>query len=75
MIFNYSLNQGDLSRVNGNPPNEGGGPSSGRFSADDDRFFRVPKGSLIESEQFNQVVSPRKESGRIQSPGPRLGIM
>lgn len=75
VIFDFSLNQGDLSRVNGNPSAEDGGPSSGRFSEEDGIFFRVPKDDLIESEQFNQIINSTKESRPILSRGPRLGIV
>ena len=75
VIFDFSLNQGDLSRVNGNPSAEDGGPSSGRFGEEDDIFFRVSKDDLIESEQFNQIINSTKESRPILSHGPRLGIM
>jgi len=69
VIFDYSL-----SREDGNPAVEGNGPSSGGSSEDDDRFFRVHKDMLIESEQFSQVVNPTKQPRLIQSRA-RLAIM
>jgi len=65
VIFDYSLRRAD-----GNPPVEGSGPSSGGSSEDDDRFFKVPKDRLIESEQFSQVINPRLIQSRA-----RLAIM
>jgi len=68
VIFDYSL-----SRADGNPPVEENGPSSGRFEVDD-RFFQVPKDRLVESEQFNQVISAT-ERPRLTQPRARLSIM
>ena len=69
VIFDYSLCHED-----GSPPVERGGPSLEGFGKDDDRFFQVSKDRLIDSEQFNQVISPTGEPGLIQSRA-RLGIM
>lgn len=69
VIFNYSL-----SRADGNPPVERGGPSSRNFSEDDDIFFQAPKDTFIGSEQFSQVINPAKEPRLIQS-RERLAIM
>ncbi|PUU82963.1 hypothetical protein B9Z19DRAFT_1040118 [Tuber borchii] len=69
VIFNYSL-----SRTDESPPVEGSSPSSGIFGENDDIFFRVPKDTLIESEQFNQVINPEKEPRLIQSRA-RLSII
>ena len=70
VIFNYSLSHTDES-----PPTEGSGPSSGIFGENDDIFFQIPKDTFIESEQFNQVINPKKEPRLIQSREPRLAIM
>ncbi|PUU82959.1 hypothetical protein B9Z19DRAFT_966094 [Tuber borchii] len=69
VIFSYSL-----SRTDEIPLAEGSGPSSGIFSESDDIFFQVPKDTLIESEQFNQVINPEKEPRFIQSRA-RLAII
>ena len=74
VIFDYFLGPGHLNREDGNPFEEGG-PSSGHFSADDDIFFQVSKNELIESKQFDQIISPTKEPRLTLSRGPRLGIM
>ena len=75
MIFSYPLDPDHLSYVDGDPSAEGSYSISGRFSADNDIFFRVPKNELIESEKFNQIINPAKEPRLIQSQGPRLAIM
>lgn len=75
VIFDYSIDPDYLSRLDGNPPVEGGSPSLGRVSRDTERFFRTPKDRLVESDQFNQVINPTKEPRLAQSLGPRLGIM
>ncbi|PUU82954.1 hypothetical protein B9Z19DRAFT_1190015 [Tuber borchii] len=75
VIFDYSIDPDYLSRLDGNPPVEGGGPSLGRFSGDTGRFFRAPKDRLVESKQFNQVINPTKDPRLAQSLGPRLGII
>jgi len=69
VVFNYSL-----SRSDGNPPVEENGPSSRSLGETSDVFFQVPKNRLIESEQFNRVISPRKDPRPIESRAP-LGIM
>ncbi|PUU82964.1 hypothetical protein B9Z19DRAFT_1105475 [Tuber borchii] len=69
VIFNYSL-----SRTDESPPAEGSGPSSGIFGEHDDIFSQVPKDTLIESEQFNQVINPENEPQLIQSRA-RLSII
>jgi len=51
------------------------GPSSGRLSEDDDIFFRVSKDRLIGSEQFNQVIGPKKDPQPMRLRGQRLAIM
>ncbi|PUU79595.1 hypothetical protein B9Z19DRAFT_1081323 [Tuber borchii] len=70
VIFDYSLNGTD-----GNPEVEAGGPSSRRFSEEDDIFFLVPKDKLIGSKEFNQIINPRTEPQLIRSRGPRLAII
>ncbi|KAG0641318.1 hypothetical protein HOY80DRAFT_883382 [Tuber brumale] len=75
VIFDYSLNPGYLSRVDGNPPVEGAVPSPARFSADHDIFFRVSRNELLECNQFDQIINPAEESGLVLSQGPRLGII
>jgi len=74
VIFDYSLSPGYLS-LDGDPPSEGEGRSPGRFSEDDDIFFKVSKDELTKSEQFNQIINPPKEPRLLQSRGRRLGIM
>ncbi|CUS12896.1 unnamed protein product, partial [Tuber aestivum] len=54
---------------------EARGPSFGRFSADDDIFFRVPKDRFIGSEQFDQIINPTKEPRLALSRGSRLSIL
>lgn len=67
VIFDYSLNSD-------HPPVERGGPSSERFSAGSDIFFRVSKNGLVMSKQFDRIINPTKP--RLpQSWGPRLGVM
>ena len=75
VIFDYSLEPDYLSPALGNPPVEEGGPSSRRFGADDDILCWVPKNRLIESNQFDQIINPGRESPQIPSRGARLGIM
>ena len=75
LIFDYSLNPDYLSSTRGNVPIEEGGPSSRHFGEDDDIFFRVPKNKLIESNQFDQIINPERESLLISSRGVGLGIM
>ena len=74
VIFDYSLNTNHQGRMDGDPPVERGGPSSERFSANDDIFFRVRKNELVMSEQFNRIINPTKPRPP-QSWGPRLGVM
>ena len=62
VIFNYSWN-----RVDGYPPVEGRGPSSGSSGEDDYILFQVLKDRLIESEKFNRVINPPKQPQLIQS--------
>jgi len=69
VIFDHSLDPDYLGRRDRHPPVERGGASSGWFIGDDDRFFRVPKDRLLESEQFNQVINSAGE------PLSRLSIM
>ncbi|PUU79855.1 hypothetical protein B9Z19DRAFT_1080740 [Tuber borchii] len=75
VIFDYSLDPDYLSPARGNPPVEEGGPSSRRFGANDDIFFRVPKNKFIRSNQFDQIINPGRESPQIPSRGARLGII
>jgi len=75
VIFDYSLNPGYLSLVDGDPSAEGEDPPSGHFSEDDDIFSQVSKDTLIESKEFDQIINPKKEPLLILSRGPRLGIM
>jgi len=74
VIFDYSLDPDYLGHADSDPLAEEGAPP-GRFSADDDIFFRVAKQELIGSKQFNQIVNPPEEPRPIQSRGSRLGIM
>ena len=74
MIFDYSLNPDYQGRVDRDPPIQRGCPSSERFSADDDIFFRVSKNELVMSKQFGRVVNPTKPR-LIKSRGPRLGVV
>ncbi|PUU79853.1 hypothetical protein B9Z19DRAFT_1063928 [Tuber borchii] len=74
VIFDYSLDPNYLSPARGNPPVEEGGPSSRRFGADDDIFFRVPKNKFIRSNQFDQIINPGRESPQIPSRGARLEV-
>ena len=53
VIFDYSLNPDYQGRADGDPPVERGGPSSERFSAGRDIFFRVSKNGLVMSKQFD----------------------
>ncbi|CUS12895.1 unnamed protein product [Tuber aestivum] len=73
VIFDYSLDPGYLSRVDGNPPVGGGGPFPGHPGTDD-VFFRVSKDKLIKSKQFDQTINPTKEPW-MQARAPRLGII
>jgi len=75
VIFCYHLDPGYLSCVEGDAPTGGDCPSLARFSAGDDKFFRVSKKELIESKQLNQITDPGKESQPIHSWVPWLGIM
>ena len=75
VIFDYSLDPDYLSPAGGNPPVEEGGPSSRDFAVDDDIFFLVPKNKFIESNQFDQIINPGRESLQMLSRGARLGIM
>ena len=75
VIFDYSLNPDYLRPTRGNTPIEEGGPSSRHFGEDDDIFFRVSKNELIESNQFDQIINPGRESPLIPSRGVGLGIM
>ena len=75
VIFDYSLDPDYRTGESGNHAVWGSSPSSQHFGADDDIFFRVPKNELLESKQFNKIISPTKESRLMQSRGPRLGIM
>ena len=74
VLFDISVAPSSPGGVDGNCTAEGRGSSSGRLRADR-RLLRAPKDMLIESEQFNQMVNPKKDSQPIQSHGPRLGIM
>ena len=69
VIFNYSL-----SRTDESPPAEGSGLSSGIFGENDDIFFQLPKYTLIQSDQFNQIINPERKPRLIQ-PRERLAIM
>ena len=74
VIFDYSLNPDYQGRVDGDPPVERGGPSSERFSANDDIFFRVYKNELVMSKQFDRIINSTQPRPP-QSWGPRLGVM
>ena len=74
MIFDYSLNLDYQGRVGGDPPVERGGPSSERFSAGSDIFFRVSKNELVMSKQFDRIINSTKPRPP-QSWRPRLGVM
>lgn len=74
VIFDYSLNPDHQGRLGGDPPVERGGPSSERFSAGSDIFFRVSKNGLVMSKQFDRIINPTKPRPP-QSWGPRLGVM
>ena len=69
MIFDYSLSPADEDyEVEGSS-------SSGRLSEDDDIFFRVSKDMLTDSDQFSQIINPKKESQPMRLRGQRLAIM
>ncbi|PWW79093.1 hypothetical protein C7212DRAFT_360614 [Tuber magnatum] len=72
VIFDYSLDPGSRSRVDGNPLFEQGSPPSGHFRSDNDRFFRVSRAQLIGSKEFGQIT---KEPRLTLSRGPRLGVI
>ena len=74
VIFDYSLDPHYLSRADGNPFEESDS-SSGHFSEEEDIFFPVSKDRLIESEQFDRIISPMKDPLLIRSRGLRLAIM
>jgi len=74
VIFDYSLDPDYLKRDDGFPSAKDATPP-GRFSADDDIFFRVPKHELMRSKQLEQIINPSGESQQRAIQGPRLGIM
>ena len=73
VIFNYSLDPDYLKGVDGNPLAGEGAAPSGRFSADDDIFFRVSENELM--EKFDQIINPLNEARQSLIQGQRLGIM
>ena len=74
VIFDYSLDPDYLNPRDCDYPIEEDGPSLGNFSANDDIFFQVPKSSLMESRQVDQVIN-MTECLSMLSLGPRLRVM
>ncbi|KAG0633174.1 hypothetical protein HOY80DRAFT_1107870 [Tuber brumale] len=72
VIYDYSL---DPSYLRSELPAEEGGPSSRPSSVEDDLFFRVSKNSLMESDEFDQIINSTKEPLSTLSRGSRLVIM